>query len=45
MAYRRIDEIMDTIDPTAQVVDILTPVYNFKASKPVTDEETMDGED
>ena len=45
MAYRRIDEIMDAIEPTAEIVDILTPVYNFKASKPVTDEEVMDGED
>ena len=45
MAYRRIDEILDAIDPTAEVEDILTPVYNFKASKAVTDEEVMDGED
>ena len=45
MAYRRIDEILDTIEPTAEVIDILTPVYNFKASKPVTDQEVMDGED
>lgn len=45
MAYRRIDEILDAIEPTAEVIDILTPVYNFKASKPVTDDETMDGED
>lgn len=45
MAYRRIDEILDAIEPTADVIDILSPVYNFKASKPVTDEEVMDGED
>jgi RNA-splicing ligase RtcB len=45
MAYRRIEEIMDAIEPTAEIVDILTPVYNFKASKPVIDEEVMDGED
>jgi len=45
MAYRRIDEILDTIEATAQVIDILAPVYNFKASKPVTDHEVMDGED
>jgi RNA-splicing ligase RtcB len=45
MAYRRIEEIMDTVEPTAEIVDILTPVYNFKASKPVIDEEVMDGED
>lgn len=45
MAYRRIDEILDAIEPTAEVVDILSPVYNFKASKAAVDEETMDGED
>lgn len=45
MAYRPIEAILDTIDPTAEVVNIITPVYNFKASRPVTDEETMDGED
>jgi len=45
MAYRRIDEILDTIEPTAEVIDLLSPVYNFKASKSVTDEEVMDGKD
>lgn len=45
MAYRRIDEILDAIEPTAEVKDILSPVYNFKASKPVTDDEVADGED
>ena len=45
MAYRRIEEILDAIEPTADVVEILTPLYNFKASKPVLDEEVMDGED
>jgi RNA-splicing ligase RtcB len=45
MAYRRIEEILDAIEPTAEVVEILTPLYNFKASKPVLDEEVMDGED
>ena len=45
MAYRSIDDILDAVEPTVDVVDVITPVYNFKASKPVTDEETMDGED
>ena len=45
MAYRPIDEILDTIEPTAEVVNIITPVYNFKASKGSLDEETMDGKD
>lgn len=44
MAYRRVDEILNTIDPTAEVVERILPVYNFKASRPVTDEDTMDGE-
>lgn len=45
MAYRAIDEILDVIDPTAEVVQLLTPIYNFKASKAAVDEETMDGND
>lgn len=44
-AYRRVDEILNVIDPTAEVVERILPVYNFKASRPVTDEDTMDGED
>ncbi len=47
MAYRRIDEIYTAVAPTAQVLEILTPIYNFKASKPLgaEDAETADGED
>jgi len=45
MAYRRIDEILDAVEPTVTVNDILTPLYNFKASKHIADEETKDGED
>lgn len=45
MAYRAIDEILDVIEETAEVSALLTPVYNFKASKAATDEETMDGND
>lgn len=45
MAYRAIDEILDVIEETAEVTAILTPVYNFKASKAIVDEETMDGKD
>ena len=45
MAYRSMNDIVDTISPTAEIVDILTPVYNFKASKYKVDEETEDGED
>ena len=46
MAYRRMAEIETAIAPTAAVKDILTPLYNFKASSTAaTDEETRDGED
>ena len=46
MAYRRMAEIEAAIEPTAEVVDVLTPRYNFKASKSAAiDEETRDGED
>lgn len=45
MAYRPIEDILDTIEPTAQVVNLITPVYNFKASREAVDVETMDGED
>ena len=46
MAYRRMDEIETAIAPTAEVKDILTPLYNFKASSTAAiDEETRDGED
>lgn len=45
MAYRAIDEILDVIEDTAEVTQLLTPIYNFKASKASVDEETMDGND
>lgn len=45
MAYRSIDDIIDVIEPTVDIVDITTPVYNFKASKGIVDEETADGTD
>ena len=46
MAYGRMAEIETAIAPTAEVKDILTPLYNFKASSTAAiDEETRDGED
>lgn len=48
MAYRRIDEIADAVAPTADIEDILTPLYNFKASRPdgaAPSDDTADGED
>lgn len=31
MAYKSLDDILDTIEPTAEIVEVLKPVYNFKA--------------
>ena len=45
MAYRSIDEILDTVGPTVEVLDVVTPVYNFKASREAANEEIADGED
>lgn len=45
MAYRSIDDIIDVVDQTVDIIDITTPVYNFKASKGPIDEETADGQD
>ena len=33
VAYRRIDEIMPVIKDTVEVIEVLKPVYNFKAGK------------
>lgn len=33
MAYRGIDEIVENIRPTAEIIDRLVPIYNFKASE------------
>ena len=43
MAYRAMEDIVDVIAPTVDIVDIATPVYNFKASKYATD--PNEGED
>lgn len=45
MAYRSIDDILDVVEPTVEIIDLATPVYNFKASKGKIDEETADGVD
>ena len=31
MAYKSLDDIVDTIEPTAEIIEVLKPVYNFKA--------------
>jgi RNA-splicing ligase RtcB len=33
MAYRSMEDIVDVIEPTVEIVDIAVPQYNFKASK------------
>ena len=33
MAYKTMDEIMTQIEPTAEIIDHIKPVYNFKASE------------
>lgn len=32
MAYKNPDEIIKAIQDTAEIIDIIKPVYNFKAS-------------
>ena len=33
LAYKPMDEIIDNIQDTVEVVDIIRPVYNFKAAE------------
>jgi len=33
MAYKNMDEIVKHIAPTAEIVDRLIPIYNFKATE------------
>lgn len=33
MAYKDMDEIVANIEPTAQIVAHIKPIYNFKASE------------
>lgn len=33
MAYKAMDEIMNNIKPTADIVKVIRPIYNFKAGK------------
>ena len=32
MAYKSIDDILDVIQESVEIVDIMKPVYNFKAA-------------
>ena len=33
MAYKSLDDIVDVIRESVDVVDVLKPIYNFKASE------------
>lgn len=33
MAYKRVEDIIDVIRESVDVIDMMKPVYNFKASK------------
>lgn len=33
MAYKRIEDIVDNIDPTVEIQSIIQPIYNFKAGE------------
>lgn len=32
MAYKLINDIIDNIDDTVEIIDIIKPIYNFKAN-------------
>lgn len=32
MAYKSLDDIIDVISETVDVIDVMKPIYNFKAS-------------
>lgn len=44
MAYKGMRDIVDNIEPTADIIKVLKPVYNFKATSPVKKKESMNGE-
>ena len=33
MAYKRLEDIIDVIKESVDVVDVMKPIYNFKASE------------
>ena len=33
MAYKSMDEIVENIEPTAEIIKIIKPIYNFKAAE------------
>ena len=33
MAYKTMDDIVANIDPTAEIVKVIKPIYNYKAGE------------
>ena len=33
MAYKTMDDIVENIGPTADIINIIKPIYNFKAAE------------
>ena len=33
MAYKRMEDIVDNIGPTAEILKVIKPIYNFKAGE------------
>lgn len=33
MAYKPMDEIIENIEPAAEIINIIKPIYNFKAAE------------
>ena len=33
MAYKSLDDIIDVIEESVDVIDVMKPIYNFKASE------------
>lgn len=33
MAYKRLEDIIDVIKESVDVIDVMKPIYNFKASE------------
>ena len=44
MAYKGMDEIVNNIQPTADIVKILKPIYNFKATSQTKEKSGIEGD-
>lgn len=33
MAYKNMEDIVDNIEPTAKIISVIKPIYNFKAGE------------